>query len=128
VVSKVAEILNEDRIAVNGAHILVLGVAYKPDVSDMRESPAIDVIRLLAERGGEVSYHDPHVPEIEVEGITYKSADLSDDRLADADIVVIITDHAEVDWARVVARAGRIFDTRNATRNVAASREKVRKL
>ncbi len=128
VVDKVAEILNEDRIAVNGARILLLGVAYKPDVSDMRESPALDVIRLLAERGGEVSYHDPHVPEIEVEGITYKSADLSDDRLADADIVVIITDHAAVDWARVVAQAGRVFDTRNATRNVAEGREKVRKL
>ena len=128
VVNKVADILNESRIAVNGAHILVLGVAYKPNVSDMRESPAIDVIRLLAERGGEVSYHDPHVPEIEVEGIPYKSADLSDDRLADADIVVIITDHADVDWARVVAQAGRIFDTRNATRNVPEGREKVRKL
>jgi UDP-N-acetyl-D-glucosamine dehydrogenase len=128
VVNKVAEILNEGRIAVNGARILVLGVAYKPDVSDMRESPAIDVIRLLAERGGEVSYHDPHVPEIEVEGITYKSADLTDDRLADADIVVIITDHADVDWARVVAQAGRIFDTRNATRDVREGREKVRKL
>ena len=128
VVNKVAEILNEDRIAVNGARILLLGVAYKPDVSDMRESPALDVIRLLSERGGEVSYHDPHVPEIEVEGIPYKSADLSDERLAGADIVVIITDHAAVDWARVVAQAGRIFDTRNATRNVPAGREKVRKL
>ena len=75
-------LLNERRIAVNGSRVLVLGVAYKPDVSDIRESPALDVIRLLAERGAEVSFHDPHVPEIEVEGATYKSADLSDDALA----------------------------------------------
>jgi UDP-N-acetyl-D-glucosamine dehydrogenase len=128
VVNKVAEILNEDRIAVNGAQILVLGVAYKPNVSDMRESPALDVIRLLAARGGEIRYHDPHVPEIEVEGTTYKSADLSDDLLAEADVSVILTDHADIDWTRVVAGAGRIFDTRNATRNVGEGREKVRKL
>ena len=121
-------VLNEDRIAVNGARILILGVAYKANVSDMRESPALDVIRLLAERGGEVSYHDPHVGEVEVEGVAYKSAELTDEALANTDVAVILTDHGDVDYARVVARAARVFDTRNATRDVPGARGRVRKL
>jgi UDP-N-acetyl-D-glucosamine dehydrogenase len=128
VVDRAAAILNEVRLPVNGARILVLGVAYKPDVSDVRESPAIDVIQLLAARGGEVRYHDPHVAELSIEGRTYKSADLSDDLLAGSDLVLVLTDHSGVDYARVVARSPRLFDTRNATRDVAAGREKIRKL
>ncbi len=128
VVDKVAAILNEARLAVNGARILILGVAYKPDVSDMRESPALDLIRLLADRGGDVCYHDPHVAEVAVEGHTYKSVDLSDELLAETDLVVVVTDHTAVDYQRVVDLAPRIFDTRNATRGVAAGREKIRKL
>jgi UDP-N-acetyl-D-glucosamine dehydrogenase len=130
VVDKVAALLNEDRLAVNGSRLLVLGVAYKANVSDMRESPALDVMRLLAERGAQVSYHDPHVPEVVVEGTPYKSVDLSDERLADCDLAIVITDHAAIDWARVVEHAPRVFDTRNATRDVPASRarDKVRKL
>jgi UDP-N-acetyl-D-glucosamine dehydrogenase len=127
-VDKVAALLNEDRLAVNGSRLLVLGVAYKANVSDMRESPALDVMRLLAERGAQVSYHDPHVPEVVVEGTPYKSVDLSDERLADSDLAIVITDHAAIDWARVVEHAPRVYDTRNATRNVAGARDKVRKL
>jgi UDP-N-acetyl-D-glucosamine dehydrogenase len=128
VVDKVAAILNEARLAVNGARILILGVAYKPDVSDMRESPALDLIRLLADRGGEVGYHDPHVAEVAVEGHTYKSLDLTDELLAETDLVVVVTDHTAVDYQRVADQAPRIFDTRNATRGVVAGREKIRKL
>ncbi len=128
VVAKVAEILNEDRIAVNGSRVLILGVAYKANVADIRESPALDIIRGLAERGAEVSFHDPHVPEVEVDGATYKRVDLSDDVLAASDVAVIVTDHAAVDWERVVARARRIFDTRNATRDVPGAAGKVRRL
>ena len=128
VADKVADFLNEDRIAVNGARVLVLGVAYKPDVSDMRESPALDVVRILAAKGAEISYHDPHVREVEVVGKPYKSVDLTDEALASADIVVIVTDHDSVDYDRVVARAERVFDTRNATRAVTVGREKIRKL
>jgi UDP-N-acetyl-D-glucosamine dehydrogenase len=129
VVDKVQDLLNLDRIAVNGARILVLGAAYKPDVSDMRESPALDVTRLLAAKGAEIRVHDPHVPEFQLEdGTTFKSEDLTDDLLENTDIVVIITDHAAVDYARVVEKAPRIFDTRNATRNVTGSREKIHKL
>jgi UDP-N-acetyl-D-glucosamine dehydrogenase len=128
VMDRVTDLLNEDRLAVNGARILVLGVAYKANVSDMRESPALDVIRLLASKGAEVSYHDPHVREVAIEGASYKSVDLGDDVLASADLVVVVTDHAGVDYARVAAKAHRIFDTRNAMRDVTVGREKIRKL
>lgn len=134
VAEKCGHILNEERLPVNGSNILVLGVAYKPDVGDMRESPALDVIRLLQERGGRVSYHDPHVPELHLEGHGHheasvlKSVDLTDDALRSADLVVIITNHAEVDYGRVVRLAGRIYDTRNACAKVKEGREKIRKL
>ncbi len=128
VAERVAELLNEDRLAVNGSRVLLLGVAYKRDVSDMRESPALDVIRLLVARGAEISYHDPHVRECEVEGQVYKNTDLSDEALAAADLVVILTDHSAVDYARVVEKAKRIFDTRNATRSLDQHRDKITKL
>jgi UDP-N-acetyl-D-glucosamine dehydrogenase len=128
VTQTIAGLLNEDRLAVNGADVLVLGVAYKANVSDMRESPALDVIRLLAAKGAQVTYHDPHVAEVDLDGWTAKSVDLTDDALAGADLVVILTNHAAVDYERVVAKAHRIYDTRNATRNVKGPREKVRKL
>jgi UDP-N-acetyl-D-glucosamine dehydrogenase len=127
VAQRVTELLNEDRLAVNGAKILILGVAYKAGVSDMRESPALDVIRILAAKGGEIRYHDPHVREVQVEGVSYKSVPLSDAELAAADLAVILTDHAEVDYARVVATAPRVFDTRNATRDVREGRDRISK-
>lgn len=128
VAERVGDLLNEDRLPVNGSHILILGAAYKPDVSDMRESPALDVIKLLRSKGGNVRYHDPHVPEIDLEGTTLKSVDLSDDALSSADIVVIVTDHSCIDYERVVNLSHRVFDTRNATKNVTAGREKICKL
>ncbi len=128
VARKAADILNEDRLAVNGARILVVGVAYKPDVSDVRESPALDVMRQLLAKGAALDYHDPHVPELELDGTTLKSVDLTDEALAATDLVLVITDHSSVDWDRVVARTTRVFDTRNATRGVREGREKVRKL
>jgi UDP-N-acetyl-D-glucosamine dehydrogenase len=128
VAETVANLLNEDRQAVNGARVLILGVAYKADVSDMRESPALDVIKLLDAKGADVRYHDPHVPEVALDGRSYKSVALTDAELAEADLVVILTDHGAVDYDRVVALAHRVYDTRNATRHVTAGREKVRKL
>jgi UDP-N-acetyl-D-glucosamine dehydrogenase len=128
VAQTVGELLNEDRSAVNGSNLLILGVAYKANVSDLRESPALDVIRLLAAKGARVSYHDPHVPEVSVEGWSGKSVDLTDEAVAAADLVIILTNHAAVDYDRVVARAQRVYDTRNATRRVTQGREKVRKL
>jgi UDP-N-acetyl-D-glucosamine dehydrogenase len=128
VADRVANLLNEDRLAVNGSKVLILGVAYKRDVGDMRESPALDVIKLLAEKGAALTFHDPHVGECTVEGNVYKNQDLSDEALAAADLVVILTDHTAVDYDRVVAKTHRIFDTRNATKNVAENRERIAKL
>jgi UDP-N-acetyl-D-glucosamine dehydrogenase len=128
VASKVADLLNTDRIAVNGARVLVLGVAYKSDVSDMRQAPALDVIRLLAAKGARISFCDPFVREFALDGTSFKSCELTDEVLEAADVAVIITEHSGVDYARVVAKAQRVFDTRNATRNVTSGREKIQKL
>jgi UDP-N-acetyl-D-glucosamine dehydrogenase len=115
VVRKVAQALNEEKRAVNGSRILVLGVAYKKDIDDMRESPALDVIRLLEDQGASVAYHDPHVPQYREDGHEHKSVDLTDEELSGADAVVIITDHTALDYQRVVKLARVIVDTRNAT-------------
>ena len=128
VADRVADLLNEDRIAVNGSRILILGAAYKANVSDVRESPALDVMKLLRAKGAEISYYDPHVGELELDGTMFKSLDLTDELVASQDLVVIVTDHAAVDTARVVARAQRVFDTRNATRGIGEGREKIRRL
>jgi len=128
VAQTVADLLNEDRIAVNGARVLVLGVAYKPDVSDMRESPALDIIGLLEAKGADIAYHDPHVPELRMEDRLLKGVDLTDEALSSADLVVIVTDHGAVDYDRVVQLSHRVYDTRNATRDVSEGLEKVRKL
>ncbi|HET8769544.1 MAG TPA: nucleotide sugar dehydrogenase [Gemmatimonadaceae bacterium] len=113
VVEKVAWALNDDRKAVRGSRVLVLGVAYKRDIDDMRESPALDVIRLLQERGAEVTYHDPHVPTYREDGHEVHSTELTDAVLDSADAVVVVTDHSAVDYQRVVNRAGLVIDTRN---------------
>ena len=128
VVDRVAELLNEDRLAVNGAQILCLGVAYKAGVDDMRESPALDIIAGLRARGGEIRYHDPFVPECEIAGENMKSVDLTDEVLKTSDLVVVLTDHPGVDYDRVVKIGPRVFDTRNATKDVASDREKITKL
>jgi len=128
VVDRIAEMLNEDRLAVNGARILILGVAYKSSVDDMRESPALDVIAGLLDRGGEIRYHDPFVAECEIAGRAMKSVDLTDEELKTSDLVVVLTDHPNVDYERVVRVGPRVFDTRNATRGVVAEREKITKL
>jgi UDP-N-acetyl-D-glucosamine dehydrogenase len=128
VVRRVGEILNDDRLPVNGSRVLVLGVAYKANVSDVRESPALEVIELLLAKGADLAYFDPHVPELALAERTLKGVELSDQEIAAADLVLIVTDHAGVDYARVVAKAQRVFDTRNATRAVKEGRERIRKL
>ena len=78
--------------------------------------------------GADLRFHDPHVPEVAIEGVSHKNVELTDRELAAADLVVIVTDHSAIDFDRVVAKAQRIFDTRNATRNVSDGMEKVHKL
>jgi UDP-N-acetyl-D-glucosamine dehydrogenase len=114
VVNKAAEGLNQVRKAVNGSRILLLGVAYKPDVSDVRESPAIDIIHLLQAQGAEVSYHDPFVPDLTHEGFDLRSTPLTETAVAAADCVVIVTNHSCLDWDMIAAQAPLIVDARNA--------------
>jgi UDP-N-acetyl-D-glucosamine dehydrogenase len=128
VVDRVGDLLNERRLAVNGSKLLILGVAYKRDVGDMRESPALDVVAHLARRGAEIHYHDPHVREFEVDGHAYKGEELSDAALEGADLVVILTDHSGIDYDHVVDLAPHVFDTRNATREVTVGGDKITKL
>jgi UDP-N-acetyl-D-glucosamine dehydrogenase len=128
VVSVVTEALNRRRKSVNGSRILVLGVSYKRDVNDARESPAIDIIHELERRAAFVDYHDPYVARLEVAGRTLSSVPLDDDRLLGADCVVIATDHGCVDYKRVVDLAPLVVDTRNVTRGVAPYRDNVVKL
>ncbi len=129
VARRIAEMLNERRRSVKGSRILILGVAYKRDTSDVRESPGLDLIRLLAADGANVSYHDPFVPTLRVDGEKPKrSAQLSPAALARADLVVIVTDHSVFDYAEVVRHSRAILDTRNATRAVRVGRGKIRKL
>jgi UDP-N-acetyl-D-glucosamine dehydrogenase len=115
VVRKVAQALNEEKKAVNGSRVLVLGVAYKKDIDDVRESPALDVIRLLETQGADVIYHDPYVPKFTEDGHDHASVPLTDEEIERADAIVIVTDHSSVDYQRVVDLAGVVVDTRNVT-------------
>lgn len=117
-VAKVQDALNEDGKALKNANVLVLGVAYKKDIQDMRESPSIDVIKLLQERGANVTYHDPHVPSFDEHGVALTSVSDLDAAMADADVVVITTDHTSYDYAAIKAAAKTLVDTRNATARV----------
>lgn len=124
VVQKVAEALNDDAKPVRGSRVLLLGIAYKKDIDDLRESPAIEILRLLQEKGAEVAYHDPHCPAILDDGHTLlaglplHSQPLSPDALREADAVVIVTDHSAVDYQRVADEARLVVDTRGAMRAV----------
>jgi UDP-N-acetyl-D-glucosamine dehydrogenase len=127
VLNLVTEGLNRHRKAVNGARVLVLGVAYKKDIDDVRESPALAVIDQLIHRGAEVVYHDPFVPELRLDsehasahdvaaaGGTLESVELSDEELGRVDCVVVVTDHSDVDYARVIRLAKLVVDTRNVS-------------
>jgi UDP-N-acetyl-D-glucosamine dehydrogenase len=117
VCSKVADTLNEAGKSVKGSRILVLGVAYKRDVDDVRESPALDIMRLLESRGARVAYNDPHVPELRMDSSVLRSAELLP-AAREADLVVIVTDHSGFSYAEIVEAATRVLDTRNATKGI----------
>jgi UDP-N-acetyl-D-glucosamine dehydrogenase len=125
VVRKVSRALNEEKKAVNGSRILVLGVAYKRDIDDVRESPALDIIRLLAERGAVVTYHDPHVPSFREDGHVLSSVPLAADTLRDVDAVVVVTDHKAVDYRLVAEEAPLIIDARNVFARYPSARARI---
>ena len=112
-VQKVQDALNKAGKPVKGSRILVLGVAYKKDVSDVRESPALDIIHLLEEKEALVEYHDPHVPAFQHEGLEMTADQDLYRALAVADAVVIATDHSSYDWKRIQAKSTLIIDTRH---------------
>jgi UDP-N-acetyl-D-glucosamine dehydrogenase len=120
VVDLVTEALNGQRRSVNGAKILALGVAYKRGVGDLRESPALEVMELLRELGAEITYADPHVPSLTLDGNPLKAVEPTEATLAAADCVVILTDHPEFDYQRTVTAARLVVDTRNATFGISA--------
>ncbi len=125
VVRKVARALNDDRKAVNGSRVLVLGVAYKKDIDDMRESPALDVIKLLEERGAEVRYSDPYVRHLKENGHEVPGVDLTREALENSDAVVIVTDHSGVDYQLVADNAILVIDTRHAMSRTRPGRARV---
>jgi UDP-N-acetyl-D-glucosamine dehydrogenase len=120
VVEKVQNALNEVRKPVKGSKILILGAAYKRDIDDVRESPALDIMHLLRNRGAEISYVDPHVPELKLENDTLRSCGI--DAVAGADCVVIVTDHSRFDYQALVRDASLIVDTRNALKGVKSAK------
>lgn len=131
VINKIIRALNDENKSLKDAKIFVLGVAYKKDIDDVRESPALKIMELLRKNGANISYHDPYIPVIEPHGgstIHLESMELSDDALAAADCVLILTDHSAIDYQRVVDQARLVVDTRNATRDVENNREKIVKI
>lgn len=128
VVERVTRALNQVKKTVKGSDILVLGVAYKKDIRDVRESPALDVIKLLQNAGAKVKYNDPHVPSILMNSDTMRSVRLSSPLLKKTDCVVIVTDHSAYDYDWVVKNSKLVFDTRNACKQVKSNRGKIVKL
>jgi len=130
VVSRVLDAMNDRGKALKGSKVLVLGAAYKPDIDDVRESPALDVIGLLKKKGAEVEYHDPYIPHIhhEYDGWHMDSVKDMIQAVRESDAVVIITNHKDYDYEAIVIEAKFVFDSRNATRKVANVGDKVVRL
>ena len=133
VVLEVTRALGSESKPLNGARVLVLGVAYKPDVGDTRESPALDLIHLLRQQGAVVEYHDPLAPSIREAGLDMASVGTEGEptlgeALASADCVVVVTDHSSYDWADVVRRSRLVVDTRNAVARAGVTGGRVFKL
>ncbi len=118
VANKIAECLNEQSKALKGSNILVLGVAYKKDVDDVRESPALDVIALLLEKGAEIAYADPLVAEIAIGDRSLAAVRLDDESLASADLIAVLTDHSAFDYQAVANSGKPVIDTRNALKGL----------
>ena len=125
VVAKVAQALNEERKAVNGSRVLVVGVAYKPDIDDIRESPALDVMRLLEQDGAEVVFHDPYIRSYREDGHARAGVDLTAEELRRADAVVIVTNHRKIDYQMLMDHAALIVDSRNAMARTIKTRARV---
>jgi UDP-N-acetyl-D-glucosamine dehydrogenase len=125
VTSMVSDGLNRSSKSIRNSKIMILGVAYKKDVGDCRESPALDLIRLLTDKGGHVSYNDPFVPALRINGNILRALELSPTLIAHQDCVVIITDHAAYDFRKIVAPAKLVVDTRNVTKDLVEFKSRI---
>jgi len=128
VVSKAIDALNTRKKTVKGARFLILGVAYKRDIDDIRESPALAIMKLLQDKGARVAYNDPHVPKLHPMrkySFTMSSKPLTEALLRKMDLVMIITDHSQYDYQWIVTNAPLIVDTRNATKGVRSAMGKI---
>jgi UDP-N-acetyl-D-glucosamine dehydrogenase len=128
VVGKVQDALNIAGKALNGSRVLILGVAYKPDIDDLRESPALDVIGLIKQKSAEVLYHDPYVPSLLEDGITMESVPDLMEAVREVDCVVIITNHSQYDYPAILQEAKMVVDTRNALGKLGKANPKVVRL
>ena len=127
VVRKITHALNIHKKSINGSKILILGVAYKKDVGDTRESPALDIIEILSRQEAEIIYNDPHVPQVNIGEGKWESLPLNENLLSQADCVVITTAHSSYDYKWIVGNAKVVVDTRNATKNL-SNKEKIIKI
>ncbi|MAF86154.1 MAG: UDP-N-acetyl-D-glucosamine dehydrogenase [Dehalococcoidales bacterium] len=118
VTSRIMAALNASGKSLNDARVLVLGVAYKKDVEDIRESPSLKLIQLLREKGASVSYNDPYITKVQIDKDTLPSVELTDEYLSGTDCVVIATDHSHYDYQRIADKASLIFDTRGTTKKL----------
>jgi len=118
VVEKIVEALNRNKKCLNGSKMLVVGVAYKKDINDVRESPALDIISLLMRQGVEISYHDPFVPVLQMDELEQRSKELTQELLESQDCVVIVANHGALDYKKIVKSSKLIMDTRNALKGI----------
>jgi len=125
VVDRIRHLLNSQGKSVKKSKIVILGVAYKKDIMDIRESPALDVIKLLEKEGARLAYNDPFVPQINWNDSVHKSSKVTAPLLKNADLVVILTNHTQYDYKFIVKNSKQIFDTRNATRDIKTGRRKI---
>jgi UDP-N-acetyl-D-glucosamine dehydrogenase len=128
VTTMVGEGLNRFSRSIRDSKVLILGVAYKKNVSDCRESPALDIMRMLSDKGAILSYNDPLVPSLRLNGGVMQSVDVTPESIASQDCVVILTDHALYDFQKIVASAKLVIDTRNATKDLPKFKDKIIKL
>jgi UDP-N-acetyl-D-glucosamine dehydrogenase len=128
VTTMVGEGLNRFSKSIRGSKVLILGVAYKKNVSDCRESPALDVMRMLSDKGALLSYNDPFVPTLRINGNALKSIELTSDNIEGQDCIIILTDHTAYDFQRITAASKLVVDTRNATKDLQQFKDKIIKL
>jgi UDP-N-acetyl-D-glucosamine dehydrogenase len=128
VTNLVGEGLNRFSKSIRGSKVLILGVAYKKNVSDCRESPALDVMRMLIEKGAILSYNDPFVTKLRMNGKALQSIDLTPANIQTQDCIIILTDHSNYDFRKIIAASKFVVDTRNATKDLHEFKDKIIKL